>query len=52
LSWTIVSPAFSTAATTSSRLGFTNTPTTSQRRRSAAPISAAAAGSHLLGLSP
>ncbi len=44
-SCTMVSDSFSAAAATSSRVGFTNTPTTSSRRLSAAEISTAASGS-------
>ena len=44
-SCTIVSCSFSTAASTSSRVGLTKTPTISHLRRKAAAISAATPGS-------
>ena len=51
LSWTIVSPASSTAAATSSSSGLTKTPTTSHLRLNAAEIATASAGSQKRGLS-
>ena len=50
-SWIMVSDSFSAAAASSSRVGLTNTPTTSSWRLSAAPISAATSGSQKRGLS-
>ena len=44
-SWTIVKPTASAVPATSSSVGFTNTPTTSTRRLSAAPIGAASSSS-------
>ena len=48
-SWTIVSPIPSTIPATSSSVALTNTPQTWARRRTAAAMRAASAGSHARG---